>query len=111
MVAHIEGIDDRSLAESLKGSEIAVPAEQLPGLAQGEFYWHQLEGLEVHSDEHLLGRVSHLMETGANDVLVVKACEGSIDQQERLIPWVKGDVVKAVDLDAQRIQVEWDPEF
>jgi 16S rRNA processing protein RimM len=111
LVAHIQGVDDRTVAEGLKGSEIAVPADHLPELAQDEFYWHQLEGLEVHRGEQLLGLVSHLMETGANDVLVVRGCDGSIDQRERLIPWVRVEVIRSVDLTANRIEVEWDPEF
>jgi 16S rRNA processing protein RimM len=51
--------------------------------------------------------VDYLIETGANDVLVVKACEGSIDQRERLIPYLPGDVVTRVDLDEAVIEVEW----
>ena len=51
------------------------------------------------------------MATGANDVLVVRACEGSIDRRERLIPWLQGDVVRSVDLAAGRVEVAWDPEF
>ena len=111
LVAHIEGIDDREQALALKGSDIAILAQTLPALQQGEYYWHQLEGLAVHGAGALLGRVDHLMATGANDVLVVRACEGSIDQRERLIPWLPGDVVRSVDLAGGRIEVAWDPEF
>ena len=55
----------------------------------------------------LLGRVDHLLETGANDVLVVKASEGSIDERERLIPYLPEDVVVSVDLAHQRMEVDW----
>jgi len=59
-----------------------------------------LEGVE-------LGQVSHLFETGANDVLVVKACEGSIDKRERLIPYLPGATVTRVDLEEALIEVDW----
>ena len=115
LVAHIKGVDDRTRAESYKGLEIVVSKEQLPTLEAGEFYWQQLQGLQVwcHSREQtgeevvLLGTVDYLIDTGANDVLVVKACEGSFDKQERLIPYLPDDVVTGVDLDGGRIEVDW----
>ncbi|MEH6583905.1 MAG: ribosome maturation factor RimM [Halioglobus sp.] len=115
LVAHIKGVDDRNQAELYKGLEIVVSQEQLPSLDEGEFYWSQLEGLQVwfqevgdsSADRVLLGTVHSLIETGANDVLVVKACEGSIDKQERLIPYLPGDVVTRVDVEQGRIEVDW----
>lgn len=111
LVAHIAGVDDRTLAESYRGLEISVPVEELPDLQQGDYYWHQLQGLQVWCQEGesrvLLGEVDYLIETGANDVLVVKASEGSIDERERLIPYLPDDVVTRVDLDEAIIEVEW----
>ena len=115
LVAHIKGVDDRTAAEAYKGLEIVVGEEQLPALPVGEFYWQQLQGLQVWCQNRddseapaaLLGTVDHLIETGANDVLVVQACEGSIDKQERLIPYLLEDVVSQVDLEAGRIEVDW----
>lgn len=111
MIAHIKGVDDRDSAELLRGCDIAVPLSELPALDEGEYYWHQLEGLTVVSRGSVLGRVDHLMETGSNDVLVVKPCEGSVDRRERLIPWVRGQYVISVDLERAVIEVDWDPEF
>ncbi|TGD76108.1 ribosome maturation factor RimM [Mangrovimicrobium sediminis] len=114
MVAHIAGVDDRNEAEAYRGLEILVAAASLPSLEEGDYYWHQLEGLEVWGREPetdagrvLLGRVDHLIETGANDVLVVQACEGSIDDRERLIPYLLDEVVSDVDLAAGRMDVDW----
>ena len=59
----------------------------------------------------LLGRIDHLLETGANDVIVVKPCEGSLDQRERLLPYLPDLYVKSIDLQAGVMQVDWDPEF
>ena len=111
LVAQIQGLDDREEARTLTGYEICVDADQLPELADDEFYWHQLEGLKVIDQaQQLLGKVDHLLATGANDVLVVKPCAGSLDQRERLLPYTKHCVL-TVDLDAEVIQVEWDAEF
>jgi 16S rRNA processing protein RimM len=111
LVAHIAGVDDRTLAESYRGLEVAVPEGALPALPEGDYYWRDLQGLQVWcqlgSDRVLLGTVDHLIETGANDVLVVKACEGSIDMRERLIPYVPGVSVIRVDLEQALIEVDW----
>jgi 16S rRNA processing protein RimM len=105
LVAQLEGCDDRDSAHALVGQQIAVAASELPPLPEGEYYWHQLVGLEViAADGRRLGRIESMMETGANDVMVVQG------ERERLIPYVP-DVVRAIDLDAGTMQVDWDPEF
>ncbi|MEM9257019.1 MAG: ribosome maturation factor RimM [Pseudomonadota bacterium] len=111
LVAHMVGVDDRTTAESFKGLEVAAPEAVLPELEEGEYYWRQLESLQVWAVEDdreiLLGRVSYLLETGANDVLVVAPCTGSLDERERLIPYLPGDSVVNVDLKSDRILVNW----
>jgi 16S rRNA processing protein RimM len=107
VVAKLVGCDDRDAAESLRGLQIAVRRNQLPAtVAEGEFYWADLEGLSVLTEEGVdLGRVHHLFETGANDVLVVRG------ERERLIPYLWQQVVVEVDLEAGIMRVDWDPEF
>jgi 16S rRNA processing protein RimM len=115
LVAALADVDERDQAKALAGSELAVARSELPDLPEDEFYWHQLEGLQVLTDiegvQQLLGVVDQMMATGANDVMMVHPCEASIDQQERLLPFVLGVYVKSVDLDAGMILVDWDPEF
>lgn len=113
LVAALEGVDDREQARALAGCELAIRQSALADLPEDEFYWHQLEGLQVltEADQQLLGVVDHMLATGANDVMVVKPCEGSIDQAERLVPYVPEIYVKAVNLDAGTIWVDWDPTF
>ena len=111
LIAHIEGVDDRDAAAALAGAALAIAAAALPELKQGEYYWRQLLGLEVRSGGELLGRVDRLLETGGNDVLAVKPCPGSRDARERLLPWLPGSVIRAVDLQTGRIEADWDPEF
>ena len=107
----LAGVDDRTGAESLRGRVLSGPASLLPQAPAGEYYWRDLVGLEVYSTEQqqvsLLGVVDHLLETGANDVLVVKPTVDSIDKRERLIPWSPGDVVTRVDLAGGALHVEW----
>ena len=107
LVAELPGIIDRDAAVALVGAEIWVARSAMPQAKPGEYYWSDLEGLEVVTvDGVSLGRVSHLVATGANDVLVVKDAK-----RERLIPFLLGQFVTKVDLDADRITVDWDPEF
>lgn len=102
LVAKLAGIDDRDQAFLLRGIEIAVPRDALPPTAEGEYYWADLIGLAVvNLQDEPLGTVSSLLETGANDVLVVQ--DGAT---ERLLPYVDA-VVQSVDLAARRIVVDW----
>ncbi len=115
-VAHIKGIDDRTAAETLCRRAILVSANALPELPEGEYYWQQLIGLRVISKKAdgtqpiLLGEISSMMETGANDVIVVSPCAGSIDQRERLLPYVDVYVLE-VDLENNQMLVDWDSDF
>jgi 16S rRNA processing protein RimM len=107
LVASLPGVDTREAAEALVGSEIWVERSALPRPKRGEYYWIDLEGCAVHTVEGIaLGAVSHLFNTGANDVMSVK--DGA---KERLVPFIHDEVIKSVDLDARRIVVDWDPDF
>ncbi|WP_068827997.1 ribosome maturation factor RimM [Pseudomonas sp. BMS12] len=111
LVAKLKGLDDREVARTYAGFEICVPREQLPDLEDGEFYWYQLVGLKVIDMQgQLLGRLDHLLETGANDVMVVKPCAGSLDDRERLLPYTE-QCVQGIDLAAGEMRVDWDADF
>ena len=111
-LVHFKGYDDPETARLLTGTQLAIASEKLPQLKCGEFYWHQLQGLAVvNQHEQIFGRVSHLLETGANDVLVVKADNESIDGRERLIPYLVDSVVIEIDLDNQTIRVNWGADY
>lgn len=109
VVMGIANVTDRDQVQPLIGSELAIKKEQLEPADEDEFYWADLQGLTViNLEDETLGQVDHLLETGANDVLVVKA-KG--DNTERLIPFVMDDIVKLVDLDKQLIQVDWGKDY
>jgi 16S rRNA processing protein RimM len=109
LVAQLSGVDSREAAAVLNGSDIGVPRERLPAAKSDEFYWADLIGLRVVDKElQELGQVVRIMETGANDVLVV-AGDGS-DANELLIPFIAGAILK-VDIAAGLIAVDWGKDY
>jgi len=103
VIVRITGYDDRDQAVGLIGTEIGVPRDELPKADSDHYYWSDLEGLSVvHRDGTELGKVDHLLETGANDVMVVKG------ETERLVPFVMDKVVLGVDLAKGEIRVDWE---
>jgi len=106
IIAKLEGFDGRDEVAKLMKSEIMVSRDELPGLPKGEYYWSDLEGLEVvNLEEVSLGHIDHMVETGADDVIVVKG------KEERLIPFVQEVYVKKVDLENKVLIVDWPEEF
>jgi 16S rRNA processing protein RimM len=106
VIARLAGIEDRNQAEELTGCRILIRREQLPRLQDGDYYWSDLIGLKVESLQgEPLGVVASMLETGADDVMVLSG------ERERLIPFVIDDIVREVDLDAQRMVVDWRPDF
>ena len=109
LAAALEQCTDRTVALGLKGMQVAIPRNQLPKLSKSGkdgYYWADLIGLEVvNLQGEALGKVTGLLETGANDVLQVQAGE-----KERLIPFV-GAVIVKVDLQACRITVDWGVDY
>ena len=112
LLVHIIGFDSPETVAELNGCELGVAASALPELDRGEYYWHQLLGLQViNLKDEVLGVVERLLETGANDVLLVTPNQQSIDDRERLIPFVRDRVIREVDLDKQLIRIDWDADF
>ncbi len=106
VVALLQGLDDRDAAAALIDTEIAITRGQLPPPEEGEFYWADMEGLRVVNTEHCeLGVVDHFMETGANDVMVVSG------ERERLIPFIRDQVIIKVDIAGGYVVVDWDADF
>jgi 16S rRNA processing protein RimM len=106
VVARFPGVEDRDAAEALRGAEVWVERSRLPAPKPGEYYWIDLEGLAVVNREGVvLGTVSHLFETAANDVIVV------VGDRERLIPFLPERFVFAIDFEAKTITVDWDADF
>ena len=106
LIAKLQGVVDRTAAEKCKGLLIAVPRDSLPKQKEGEYYWSDLIGLSVENlAGEKFGTVDSLLETGANDVLVVKG-EGG----ETLLPFI-ASVIQQVDLKSKLIRVDWQADY
>jgi len=105
VVAQFEDCDDRDAAATLRGKSVAVPRAALPAAGSGEYYWADLIGLVVVNGEaQELGRVVGMIETGANDVLVVQG------ERERLIPFI-ATVIREVNLASGVVRVDWAADY
>jgi len=113
LIVKVAGIDDRDYAQALVGSEVLTNEAALPELSQDDFYWRDLIGMSVVTNKgYDLGVVVDMMETGANDVLVVKAnLNDGFSKKERLIPYLFEQVIESVSLENKQICVDWDPGF
>ena len=109
VVMELENVTDRDQVLPLIGAELAIKNTQLKPTAKDAFYWSELVGLTViNLQDQPLGQVDHLLETGANDVLVLKV-DG--EDEKRLIPFVMDEIVKLVDVDNKLIQVDWGVDY
>ena len=102
VVAKLPGVDTPEQARILMQQVIEVPRQQLPEAGGNSWYWSDLIGLTVvNQDQVKLGSVRQMIETGANDVMVLQGT------RERLVPFVLGHTVQQVDLAAGVIEVNW----
>ncbi|AIN47110.1 ribosome maturation factor RimM [Candidatus Palibaumannia cicadellinicola] len=113
IIIKIKNIQNREGAKLLTNCKIIVDASQLPDLSDGEYYWKDLIGCQVETvNGYQLGQVINLMETGSNDVIIVKTNKKhNFFIKELLIPFLYGKVIKNIDLTTRVIQVDWDPRF
>ena len=112
LIIQFDQCSNRNEAESLRDKEVYVLETDLPSLEEGEHYLYQLEGLNVlNTEDKLLGIVEGTIGTKSNEVLVVKNTDNSIDDKERLIPYIKSEVVKEISLDKGYVLVDWPEDF
>lgn len=108
VLALLEGLETREAAMALKGSEVGVPRDRFPAAEEGEYYWTDLQGMQVLNREGVcLGAVDSLFSNGAQSVLVVRCGDR---EGEWLIPFVAA-FVDDVDEAARQIRVDWRPEW
>ncbi len=96
-----EGVEERTQAQSLKGGYLQVETENLPELDEGRYYLFELIGMSVYTiSGEFLGKIIDVQQYPANDVYVVQGDRGKL-----LLPAI-ADVVKSVDRDDKRMEVE-----
>lgn len=113
LVAKVVGIETRDDAERIKNLDISISADQLPELDENEFYWRELTGMQVVTTQgYDLGVVKDVFNTGANDIIQVRAnAKDAFGLKERLLPFVMDEVIQSVDKEGKVITVDWDPGF
>jgi 16S rRNA processing protein RimM len=118
ILVKLRGIDDRDAAFACKGKQVGVPRTLLPEPDENEYYWSDLIGLRVKNLQGVdFGVIDDVLETGANDVIVVRSDEVKPEADkakakplDRLLPFI-ASVVLEVDLTAKTMLVDWDPDF
>ena len=105
IVAQLKDVDDREDSRRYIGVELYIEKSQLPQLAQGEYYWDELTGLEVINNQGIvLGTISYMVDTGANNVMVVNG------KKEHWVPYIEPFLI-SIDMDKRQILVDWDEDF
>lgn len=104
IIAHIDGVNTREGAQAFLEQSLYVSSQDLPELSN-EYYWHQLVGLTViNQHQQIIGTITEMMETGANDVMVIHDDHGT----EHLIPYAMSHFVVSVDTDKGEMRVDWE---
>jgi len=106
------GINTRNDAEYLRDKDLYVEEKSLPELNNNEAYHFQLKGLTVKNSQNKnLGKIKEILETKANDVLIIEPTKGSIDKNERLVPYIKDEIVKQINIAEKTILIDWPEDF
>jgi len=106
IIVQLANCEDRDVALGMVGATINISRNKLPQLPDNQYYWADLIGLQVINLEGVVfGRIDTMMDTGANDVIIVRG------DRERLVPFVLDQVVHSIDLAKGQMIVDWDAEF
>ena len=101
----LDNIDDRTSAESLEESDIYIQRSDLPQLSEDTYYWEDLLGFNVFNQNNIkIGNVDSFIETGSNDVLIVKTTKN----KNILIPFIMNKSIKVVNIESHYITVDWE---
>tara|TARA_Y100000590_G_scaffold55311_1_gene57882 strand:- start:171 stop:689 length:519 start_codon:yes stop_codon:yes gene_type:complete len=104
--------NSRNDAEKLRDKELFIKEDSLPVLKNNQAYYFELEGLNVKNLDNVdLGRVKEILETNANDVLVIEPTKSSVDEKERLVPYLKDNVVKEINKIDKTILIDWSEDY
>ena len=112
-LSKIMNIDDLETIKGYTNTKLFISSDNLPILSSDEIYWHQLVGMlvfDINKDE-LLGKVSGLNNFGSTDCLIIDPTNDSIDNKERIIPFIRETFIKKIDQKKQIIEVNWQKDY
>tara|TARA_B000000475_G_scaffold268515_1_gene261104 strand:- start:764 stop:1306 length:543 start_codon:yes stop_codon:yes gene_type:complete len=109
-IKNINNVDEIKTYTNLM---LYISSENLPSLNSDEVYWHDLVGMLVidENKNELLGEVKDINNFGANECLVVHATDDSIDNKERLIPFIRNNFISQIDKEKRIITVNWQSDY
>ncbi|MCV2502034.1 MAG: ribosome maturation factor RimM [Candidatus Lightella neohaematopini] len=113
IILKINDIDNKEKAKLLTNYYIFIDKKQLPVLSNNEYYWVDIIGLKViNIENYFFGVVSNIIETKANDVLIVKKnVDDYFNIYERFIPYLYNKVIKKIDIKNKIMVVIWNPKY
>jgi 16S rRNA processing protein RimM len=103
----LEGVATPELAQTFTNAEVFVSRDAFPPLPKGEFYWVDLVGLDCTNGERHFGKIVEVFEAGAHPILRVRDEQNTAQKEDELIPFVDA-IIRSVDLDAKRVDVDWE---
>ena len=112
-LAKLKNIDSVDEIKEYTNIKLYISSENLPELKSEEVYWHDLKGMIVIglNKNEILGEVKELNNFGANDYLIVKPTPDSVDEKERLIPFIKEKFIDSIDKKERVLKVYWQSDY
>ena len=104
--------NSRNDSEKLRDKELFILEDSLPVLEKNQAYYFELEGFSVKNLNNVyLGKIKEILETNANDVLVIEPTKNSIDEKQRLVPYIKDNVVREINKKDKSLLIDWPEDF
>ena len=112
-LSKIKGIADVDEIKKHTNIMLYISSKNLPEIKQDEIYWHDLEGMVVigHNKNEILGAVKELNNFGSNECLIIQPTDDSVDEQQRLIPFIKEIFIDSIDKKNRVIKVNWQSDY
>jgi len=112
VILKFQDTNSRNDSEKLRDKELFILEDSLPALDDNQAYYFELEGFSVNNLDNVdLGKIKEILETNANDVLVIEPTESSVDEKERLVPYIKDNVVIEINKKDKTILIDWPEDY
>ena len=112
LISKISSINDIDSIKELTNKELFIHKSELPKLPEGEIYWHDLIGMKVvNMLKEDLGIIDEVDNYGSSDILKVIPSESSIDNELRLIPYIKDKYINSISIEKNQLNVDWAKDY